>query len=72
MIDDIPDVDDGPVEAATHAVSTMNISDSKGAQAPETPDIDEIPDMEEELEGEEDEATAAPSKPLVAQASTST
>lgn len=50
----------------------MNISDSKAAQAPETPDLDEIPDMEEELEGEEDEATAAPSKPPAAHTFAST
>ena len=42
----------------------MNINDSKVG---ETPDLDEIPDMEEDLEGEEDEATAAPSKPPTAQ-----
>ena len=62
-IDDIPDADDGPTESATGALAGMSLSDS---QAPaDIPDMDEIPDMEEDLEGGDDEATAAPAKPAV-------
>lgn len=64
-IDDIPDVDDGPSESTTNAMANLSLGSSKAPQA-ETPDLDEIPDMEEELEGEEDEATAAPVKPPAA------
>lgn len=39
----------------------MSISSTTGATVSETPDLDDIPDMEEEgLEEGEDEATAAP------------
>ncbi|KAI5120353.1 hypothetical protein M0805_009428 [Coniferiporia weirii] len=62
LIEDIPDVDDGPTESAADAMRNMTLSEAKGVHADETPDLDEIPDMEEELEGEEDEATAAPVK----------
>ena len=54
VIDDIPDVDDGEV---TTAMGGMNISGSKGDMIP---DMDDIPDMEEDLEEGDDDATAAP------------
>jgi ubiquitin-like-conjugating enzyme ATG3 len=60
-IDDIPDVD-GPSESVAAAMANMSISGGKGG-AVETPDIDEIPDMEEDLEADDDEATAAPEPP---------
>lgn len=65
-IDDIPDLD-GPGEAAgiTNAMGSMGLgagSTNAGAAATgEIPDMDEIPDMEEEdLEEGVDEATVAP------------
>ncbi|KAG9309261.1 autophagy-related protein 3 [Chiua virens] len=60
-IDDIPDLDgDADHELAT-AVGNVSISSTTGATVGETPDLDDIPDMEEEdLEEGEDEATAAP------------
>ncbi|THH05633.1 hypothetical protein EW145_g4647 [Phellinidium pouzarii] len=60
IIEDIPDVDDAPTESATDAMANMSLSGATSIQANETPDFDEIPDMEEDLEGEDDEATAAP------------
>lgn len=60
-IDDIPDLDgDGEHELAS-AMGNVSISSTAGATVHETPDLDDIPDMEEEdLEEGEDEATAAP------------
>lgn len=65
-IDDIPDLD-GPGEATgiTNAIGSMSLgtgTTSAGVGvAGEIPDMDEIPDMEEEdLEAGDDEATAAP------------
>ncbi|KAJ6594270.1 autophagocytosis associated protein [Mycena capillaripes] len=55
-IDDIPDLDAAPEDSVTQGVGALSL----GA-AGETPDLDDIPDMEEEgLEEGEDEATAAP------------
>lgn len=65
-IEDIPDLDGpGEVDGVTHAMGSLNVgsgSASAGAEAVgEIPDMDEIPDMEEEgLEEADDEATAAP------------
>jgi ubiquitin-like-conjugating enzyme ATG3 len=57
-IDDIPDLDAAHEDSVTQGVS--NLSLGAGA-ADSTPDLDDIPDMEEEgLEEEDDEATAAP------------
>ncbi|THH14589.1 hypothetical protein EW146_g5754 [Bondarzewia mesenterica] len=60
-IDDIPDLD-GPShedhDGLSSGVGGLSLSDSKGAAT--TPDLDDIPDMEEDLEEGEDEATAAP------------
>ncbi|KAJ6476016.1 putative E2-like enzyme [Mycena vitilis] len=54
-IDDIPDVDGAPEDSVTEGVGALSMG------AGEIPDMDDIPDMEEEgLEEEEDEATAAP------------
>ncbi|KIJ60021.1 hypothetical protein HYDPIDRAFT_177585 [Hydnomerulius pinastri MD-312] len=59
IIDDIPDLD-GENELAS-AMGNVSISSTTGATVNETPDLDDIPDMEEEdLEEGEDEATAAP------------
>ena len=57
-IDDIPDVDDADGEVAG-AMGHLNLGG--GGVPAEIPDMDEIPDMEEDLEGE-DEATAAAPK----------
>lgn len=66
IIDDIPDID-GP-GSVTSNMNSLNLNggpvsaDDSGV----IPDLDDIPDMEEEnLETEEDEATA---KPVVTQA----
>ncbi|KAF7985077.1 hypothetical protein HWV62_8947 [Athelia sp. TMB] len=63
-IDDIPDADgDGEAEGVTHAMGNLNIAHGGGGSAVgEIPDMDEIPDMEEDLEEGEDEA-AAPAAP---------
>lgn len=58
-IEDIPDLD-GPHEEAAKAMANLSISGGNQPGALDTPDMDEIPDMEEDLEGGEDEATAAP------------
>jgi len=66
IIEDIPDLD-GPSSVA-HNLNSLNINGdgstaTEGEVFPAIPDMDDIPDMEEEgLEGEEDEATvkAAP------------
>ncbi|KAF8837689.1 putative E2-like enzyme [Paxillus ammoniavirescens] len=58
-IDDMPDLD-GEHELAS-AMGNVSITSTAGATISETPDLDDIPDMEEEdLEDGEDEATAAP------------
>jgi ubiquitin-like-conjugating enzyme ATG3 len=45
-------------------MADVSISSETGATVGETPDLDDIPDMEEEgLEDGEDEATAAPVVP---------
>jgi ubiquitin-like-conjugating enzyme ATG3 len=60
-IDDIPDLDGAPEDSVTHAVGALSLDGTA-----ETPDLDDIPDMEEEgLEEEEDEATAAPKAGVV-------
>lgn len=63
-IDDIPDADgDGEAEGVTHAMGNLNIAHGGGGSTVgEIPDMDEIPDMEEDLEEGEDEA-AAPAAP---------
>lgn len=58
VIDDIPDADDAEVAGAMGNLS-IGGAGSKSVPA-DIPDIDEIPDMEEELEEGEDEATAKP------------
>ena len=51
---------DGEQELAS-AIGNVSISSTTGATVGETPDLDDIPDMEEEgLEEGEDEATAVP------------
>ncbi|CAK5281266.1 unnamed protein product [Mycena citricolor] len=55
QIDDIPDLDGGADDAVAQGVGALSLGDDP------TPDLDDIPDMEEEgLEEEEDAATAAP------------
>ncbi|KZV73505.1 hypothetical protein PENSPDRAFT_648843 [Peniophora sp. CONT] len=61
-IDDIPDLEGGQDEELASAAGKMNI-----AVPDDTPDMDDIPDMEEDLE-EGDDAAAAPSKPAAAAA----
>ncbi|CCL98712.1 uncharacterized protein FIBRA_00716 [Fibroporia radiculosa] len=62
VIDDIPDVDDHTGEGAlASAMGNVSLSGANGDGVGEIPDMDEIPDMEEEdLEADDDEATAAP------------
>ena len=64
MIDDIPDLDGaGDVGHVADGVGNITLSGRPSGEPAETPDLDDIPDMEEELEEGDDEATAAPSKP---------
>ncbi|KAG1715772.1 hypothetical protein ID866_1396 [Astraeus odoratus] len=60
-IDDIPDLDGDHDHELANAMGNVSISSTAGATAGETPDLDDIPDMEEDdLEADDDEATAAP------------
>jgi ubiquitin-like-conjugating enzyme ATG3 len=63
-IDDIPDLDGtgGGADEITGAIGNLSVSGAQAGGASETPDIDDIPDMEEELEEGDDEATAVPVK----------
>jgi len=59
-IDEIPDVDEPSADDVAGQVGRMSLQGGAGAVG-EIPDMDEIPDMEEEdLEAGDDEATAAP------------
>ncbi|KIM69536.1 hypothetical protein SCLCIDRAFT_1207987 [Scleroderma citrinum Foug A] len=59
-IDDIPDVD-GDDHELSSAMGNVSITSTAAATVGETPDLDDIPDMEEvNLEEEVDEATAGP------------
>ncbi|TFK44133.1 autophagocytosis associated protein [Crucibulum laeve] len=61
VIDDIPDLD-GPQDDDDVAarIGGLSLASSGGAGTTETPDLDDIPDMEEEDLEAGDEATAAP------------
>ena len=60
VIDDIPDLDGaGDVDHLTSGVGKVSLS----TEPAETPDLDDIPDMEEDIEEGDDEATVAPPKP---------
>jgi ubiquitin-like-conjugating enzyme ATG3 len=62
-IEDIPDLDgDAPQDAdsVAHDMAKLSISGSTGVISSETPDLDDIPDMEEEDLEAGDEATAIP------------
>lgn len=61
-IEDIPDLDGpGEAEGVTSAMGGLNIGSTGGGAIGEIPDMDEIPDMEEDgLEAGDDEATATP------------
>lgn len=60
-IDDIPD--DEP-ETVTSGMNALNLGDKSSSVPAEIPDMDDIPDMEEEgLEGEDDAAAVAPPQP---------
>lgn len=62
VIDDIPDLDGaGDVGHITGGVGKVSLTGP--LELAETPDLDDIPDMEEDLEEGDDEATAAPPKP---------
>lgn len=65
VIEDIPDLD-GPQDAdhVTAGMGGLSLGSSAGGNAAETPDLDDIPDMEEDDLEAGDEATAAP-KPSV-------
>ena len=61
VIEDIPDVDDH--DELSHGMSGLSMTSKGAGSAADIPDIDDIPDMEEEdLEGEDDAAVAAPKK----------
>ncbi|KAH7925649.1 putative E2-like enzyme [Leucogyrophana mollusca] len=61
VIDDIPDLDGEADGGLSDAMGNVSIASTAGATVGETPDLDDIPDMEEEdLEEGDDEATAAP------------
>lgn len=61
VIDDIPDLDGaGDITAG---VGKVSLSGNPHAEPAETPDLDDIPDMEEDIEEGDDEATAAPPRP---------
>jgi hypothetical protein len=64
-IDAIPDMD-GPSESPKMPTKQLGgLTLDADTSISNIPDMDEIPDMEEEdLEGEEDAATAAPAKPV--------
>ncbi|KAJ7451740.1 putative E2-like enzyme [Mycena galericulata] len=65
QIDDIPDLDAAHEDSVTQGVGALSLGG-----AAETPDLDDIPDMEEEgLEEEEDAATAPKVTPGVIDAS---
>lgn len=56
VIDDIPDLD-GEHDDVTSGINNLSLGSTK-AGAEETPDLDDIPDMEEDDLEEKDEATA--------------
>ena len=64
-IDAIPDMD-GPSESPKMPTKQLgSLSLDADTSIAHIPDMDEIPDMEEEdLDGAEDAATAAPAKPV--------
>ena len=60
-IDEIPDVDDHTDEDVSRGMGGLSLDGGKASGANEIPDMDDIPDMEEEdLEGEDEAAVAAP------------
>jgi ubiquitin-like-conjugating enzyme ATG3 len=64
VIDDIPDLDGAGDVATSPLVLERSLCLGRPSAEPaETPDLDDIPDMEEDLEEGDDEATAAPPKP---------
>ncbi|KAH6897597.1 putative E2-like enzyme [Coprinopsis sp. MPI-PUGE-AT-0042] len=70
-LDEIPDVDDDDDDGLSRGVGGMSLGgggSGSAAAAQETPDLDDIPDMEEDELEEIDEATAKPStaKPIAA------
>lgn len=64
VIDDIPDLD-GPQDDDNIAsgLGSLSLGSGSGGGAAETPDLDDIPDMEEDDLEEGDEATATATKP---------
>ncbi|KAF9467408.1 autophagocytosis associated protein [Collybia nuda] len=66
-IDDIPDLD-GPQDDDNIAsgIGSLSLGSGSGGGTAETPDLDDIPDMEEDDLEEGDEATAATTKPSAA------
>ena len=60
-IDEIPDADEH--DDISHTMGNMSLSSGNASAPADIPDIDDIPDMEEEdLEGEDDAAVVAPKK----------
>jgi ubiquitin-like-conjugating enzyme ATG3 len=61
---DIEDIPDDEPESVTSAMGNLNLGKAGAAPADAPPDLDEIPDMEEEgLEKEDDAAVVAPVQP---------
>ena len=60
-IDEIPDVDDHTDEDVARGLGGLSLDSGKSSGPTEIPDMDDIPDMEEEdLEGEDEAAVVAP------------
>ncbi|KAJ3554572.1 hypothetical protein NM688_g3035 [Phlebia brevispora] len=60
-IDEIPDVDDHTDEDVAQGMGGLSLSSGKSSGPANIPDMDDIPDMEEEdLEGDDEAAVAAP------------
>ena len=66
VTDDVPGLDGGGnVDHVTAGVENISLSGRPYGEPAETPDLDDIPDMEEELEEGDDEATAVRPKPAM-------
>ena len=62
--DEIPDLDEGHVNTTAAAMANLSISKGQSTTVPDLADLDEIPDMEEELEGERDGESTRPRQRL--------
>ena len=67
-IDDIPDLDAHEPEGVTSGIGALSLGPSAAGGPTETPDLDDIPDMEEDDLEEKDDATATTTAPGVSHA----